>query len=204
MGHMGAAPWGPEFSAVPGPAAAQYTPSPGLLHSPTPESRDRMIAAAYDPDIDVDRESNDEMTSGSDEDVDVSAADQKYGLARMGKLSTLIDGSAIARHEFDTTRMRTFSAYAQGHSLTTYVPTANQSGLRDAQSLAVFRHFIYVTGPSMSLYERHPFDHSKVSSNIPVPQTGQNIWTCKLLYPGSSSRLDQGRHSPHLGVSQIH
>ncbi|SPO05939.1 related to UPC2 - regulatory protein involved in control of sterol uptake [Cephalotrichum gorgonifer] len=176
-----AAPWGgfPEQgNGAPPPAAtAQYAPDRlRCSDSPMLESRDR-ITAAYDPDIDIDDASVEEMASASDDEQDLATMDQQQQLVRTRRLNTLIDGSAIAHHEVDDTRMRTFSAYAQGNILTTYTPSAKQSGLTDAQTLAVFRHFIYVTGPSMSLYERHPFDHSKVSSEIPIPQSGQNIWT---------------------------
>lgn len=169
--------------------APQYRVNQGLPATPGLESRDRVIAAAYDPDIDIDGASGEEMDSGSDGDEDLDGTDQRDELVRTRKLNGLVDGRAIAHHEVDETRMRTFSAYAEGHTLTSYIPTATQSGLTDPQTLAVFRHFIYVTGPSMSLYERHPFDHSKVSPDIPIPQSGQNIWTCKWALPIPSRPL---------------
>ncbi|OLN95538.1 putative transcriptional regulatory protein C15D4.02-like protein 1 [Colletotrichum chlorophyti] len=75
------------------------------------------------------------------------------------------------------TRVRTFSAFAEETILTSYIPTPNTSPLNDDRTAALFWHFINVTGPSMSLYERHPFDHSKLSNNQSVPKAGHNIWT---------------------------
>lgn len=161
------------------PSAPHDRFNPGMPAPSGRESHDAAVAAAYDPDIDVDYASGDGMTSGSDGEAGSDAMDQQQELRRTRRLNLLIDGRAIAHHEVDDTRLRTFSAYAEGHTLTSYIPTPSLSGLPDPQTLAVFRHFIYVTGPSMSLYERHPFDHSKVSSDIPIPQSGQNIWTCK-------------------------
>lgn len=171
------APW----NAYPGQSneALQYRMDQRMPASPGLESRDRVIAAAYDPDIDIDGASGEEMDSGSYGDEDLGGTEQQQEVMRTQRLNSLVDGRSIAHHEVDETRMRTFSAYAEGHTLTSYIPTATESGLTDPQTLAVFRHFIYVTGPSMSLYERHPFDHSKVSPDIPIPQSGQNIWTCK-------------------------
>lgn len=160
----------------PPPSASQYRFNPG---PPGLRSRENAITAVYDPDIDVDYASGDGMVSGSDGEGDPDTTDQGRELQRTRRLNLLIDGRAIAHHEVDETRMRTFSAYAEGHTLTSYIPTPSLSGLSDPQTLSVFRHFIYVTGPSMSLYERHPFDHSKVSPDVPIPQSGQNIWTCK-------------------------
>ncbi|GKT80168.1 C6 finger domain-containing protein [Colletotrichum tofieldiae] len=77
------------------------------------------------------------------------------------------------------TKMRSFSAFADETILTSYIPTPNNSPLNDERTAALFWHFINVTGPSMSLYERHPFDHSKLSNNHSVPKAGHNIWTCE-------------------------
>lgn len=78
------------------------------------------------------------------------------------------------------TKMRSFSAFADETILTSYIPTPNLSPLNDERTAALFWHFVNVTAPSMSLYERHPFDHSKLSNNQTVPKAGHNIWTCKI------------------------
>ncbi|KAJ0159295.1 putative transcriptional regulatory protein C15D4.02 [Colletotrichum tanaceti] len=75
------------------------------------------------------------------------------------------------------TKMRSFSAFAEETILTSYIPTPNNSPLNDERTAALFWHFVNVTGPSMSLYERHPFDHSKLTNNYSVPKAGHNIWT---------------------------
>ncbi|KAK2063654.1 hypothetical protein LY76DRAFT_184456 [Colletotrichum caudatum] len=75
------------------------------------------------------------------------------------------------------TKMRTFSSFADEATLTSYIPTPNNSPLNDERTAALFWHFINVTGPSMSLYERHPFDHAKLTNNYSVPKAGHNIWT---------------------------
>lgn len=162
------------------PSGAQYRLDPGVPASRGLGSREGVISAAYDQDNGLDY-SDDEMDSGSDVEEIPDGLDQRQELVMAGRLNMLIDGRAIAHHEVDETRMRTFSAYADGQTLTSYIPTARGSGLADPEALAVFRHFLHVTGPSMSLYERHPFDHTRVLTDVPVPEIGQNIWTCKLI-----------------------
>lgn len=77
------------------------------------------------------------------------------------------------------TQMRTFSNFADANVLATYVPSSINSPLNDAQTASVFWYFVNVTGPSMSLFERRPFDPSPIFQGQPVPRSRQHIWTCK-------------------------
>jgi len=53
--------------------------------------------------------------------------------------------------------------------------------LNDPHTAAIFWYFVNMTGPSMSLYERHPFDPSPMFQGAPVPKARRHIWTCKRL-----------------------
>ncbi|KAI1142202.1 hypothetical protein F5Y05DRAFT_402162 [Hypoxylon sp. FL0543] len=75
------------------------------------------------------------------------------------------------------THTRTFSAFAPENLLATYEPSPANSPLNDKQIAAVFWHFVNVTGPSISLYERHPFDPSTIFQGQPIPKARQHIWT---------------------------
>ncbi|KAI1461483.1 hypothetical protein F4805DRAFT_284469 [Annulohypoxylon moriforme] len=75
------------------------------------------------------------------------------------------------------TQTRTFAAFAPESFLATYEPSPANSPLNDKQIAAVFWHFINVTGPSISLYERHPFDPTPLFQGTPVPKARQHIWT---------------------------
>lgn len=79
------------------------------------------------------------------------------------------------------TRVRTFSTFAQCDVLSEYTATAHIEELKDPRMLAIFMHFIKVTGPSMSLYERHPFDHGDDAQFDPTPKGANNLWTCKWI-----------------------
>lgn len=79
---------------------------------------------------------------------------------------------------YGSTQVRTFHGFVgANYELETYIPSSTSSPLNDTQTAAVFWHFVNVTGPSMSLYERHPFDPSPMFQGQPVPKTRQHIWT---------------------------
>lgn len=94
-------------------------------------------------------------------------------------------------NNFFETQARTFSFFASDNFLATYEPSPMSSPLNDKKIAAVFWHFINVTGPSISLYERHPFDPSPLFQGQPVPKYRQHIWTCRLFVVLVESRTDQ-------------
>ncbi|KAM5348079.1 hypothetical protein ACJ41O_007903 [Fusarium nematophilum] len=75
------------------------------------------------------------------------------------------------------TRVRAFSTFAQCNVLSDYTASAQITELKDPRMLAIFMHFIQVTGPSMSLYERHPFDQTGENSFDPTPKGANNLWS---------------------------
>ncbi|KAL2258506.1 hypothetical protein VTK26DRAFT_8160 [Humicola hyalothermophila] len=80
-------------------------------------------------------------------------------------------------HDIYGVRIRSFAILATENVLETYTPTSANSPLNDSQTAAVFWYFVNVTGPSMSLYERHPFDPTPMFQGQPVPKQRQHIWT---------------------------
>ncbi len=77
------------------------------------------------------------------------------------------------------TQIRTFSGFVNDNVLDTYFPSSTNSPLNDAQTATIFWYFVNVTAPSISMYERHPFDPSSVFQGQPVPKANQHLWTCK-------------------------
>ncbi|KAI0161666.1 hypothetical protein GGR52DRAFT_133325 [Hypoxylon sp. FL1284] len=75
------------------------------------------------------------------------------------------------------TETRTFSSFAPESFLVTYEPSPVNSPLNDRKIAAVFWHFVNVTGPSISLYERHPHDPTPIFAGQPIPKARQHIWT---------------------------
>lgn len=81
-------------------------------------------------------------------------------------------------HDLYGVRIRSFAGVADDNILDTYTPSSASSPLNDSQTAAVFWYFVNVTGHSMSMYERHPFDPSPMFQGHPVPKQRQHIWTC--------------------------
>lgn len=77
------------------------------------------------------------------------------------------------------TEVRAFSAFAQSNIVSEYMHYPYATELKDSGMRFVFLHFVRVTGPSMSLYERHPFGHAGVEQSRPKRESGSNMWSCK-------------------------
>ncbi|KAJ4300448.1 hypothetical protein N0V88_003123 [Collariella sp. IMI 366227] len=74
-------------------------------------------------------------------------------------------------------RMRSFAGLGDENILDTYIPSSANSPLNDTRTAAIFWYFVNVTGQSMSLYERHPFDPTPLFEGHPVAKQRQHIWT---------------------------
>ncbi|KAK4126323.1 fungal transcriptional regulatory-like protein [Parathielavia appendiculata] len=81
------------------------------------------------------------------------------------------------QHDLYGVQIRSFACLADANVVDTYTPSSASSPLNDRQTAAVFWYFVNVTGQSMSLYERHPFDPTPMFQGIPVPKQRQHIWT---------------------------
>lgn len=120
----------------------------------------------------------------SDDDASMAESEDEIGHDNHAlHLETNDLGLQVAKRigaPFDVygTQMRTFCTFEDG-VLDTYLPSSNSSPLNDPQTAAVFWYFVNVTGPSLSLYERHPFDPSQMFHGQPVPKVMQHIWTCE-------------------------
>ncbi|KAK4145874.1 fungal transcriptional regulatory-like protein [Dichotomopilus funicola] len=74
-------------------------------------------------------------------------------------------------------RIRSFGGLVDDNILDTYTPSSASSPLNDTQTATIFWYFVNVTGHSMSMYERHPFDPTPMFRGHPVPKQRQHIWT---------------------------
>ena len=87
-----------------------------------------------------------------------------------------------ARQDTQDLSLRSFTSFIdRPDMLATYVPSPQSSPLRDSMAATIFCHFVNVTGPSMSMFERHPANPSLIFQGQPVPRSQQHIWTCKYL-----------------------
>lgn len=86
----------------------------------------------------------------------------------------------LARKENGDLGLRSVTSFIdRPNMLATYTPSPQSSPLNDSMTARLFCHFINVTGPSMSMFERHPANPSLIFQGQPVPKSQQHIWTCK-------------------------
>jgi hypothetical protein len=116
----------------------------------------------------------------SDDDYDTAFESQVSHL-ESNDLGIRVARQANAFGDLYGTQLRTFSGFVDINGiLATYTPSSTNSPLNDSRTAAVFWYFVNVTGPCISLYERHPFDPSPMFQGKPVPKVRQHIWTCEF------------------------
>lgn len=80
----------------------------------------------------------------------------------------------------DDRQLRSFTTHLnEPNILATYRPTLGSSPLNNPKTARIFAHFIHSTGPSLSIFERHPTD-SSIVLGAPVPTAQQGLWTYTL------------------------
>ena len=72
--------------------------------------------------------------------------------------------------------------------LSTYQPRFDSSPLMDFPTARIFYHFITITGPSLSIYERHLTNPAVIFTGAPVPTSQQSLWTYTLPMMALSNR----------------
>lgn len=114
----------------------------------------------------------------SDDDVYMAESDDEQPDPRA--LITPSSSRLLWPYSRSGTEVRTFSAFAQEQALSEYMDYAPTSELRNIAMRTVFMHFVSVTGPSMSLYERDPSPPEDPSQFEGNAELDHNLWSCKI------------------------
>ena len=121
-----------------------------------------------------------------DDDESMAESDDEF-LPEFSNSQSGLDGPGVVtsqkldyQYHMLGTNTRTFSTFGAETVLATYDPAPSNSPLTDKHIAAVFWHFINVTGPSMSIYERHPLDPSNVFRGQ-MTTSKQHGWSCKRV-----------------------
>lgn len=102
----------------------------------------------------------------------------------------------------DDGRLRSFTSFLnEPNVLANYRPSATASPLMDPQTARVFCHFITSTGPSLSIFERHPTNPSVMFTGSPVPASQQALWTYTLP---TLALQNQGLLHSMLALASLH
>lgn len=101
----------------------------------------------------------------------------------------------------DESLPRSFKTYLnEPNILTSYHPTLGSSPLNNPKTARIFLHFIHSTGPSLSVFERHPIDPSTMFG-APVQASQQGLWTYTLPFKALEH---QALLQAMLAVSSLH
>ncbi len=85
-----------------------------------------------------------------------------------------------ARQDNRNLHLRSMTSFINSpNMLATYTPSPKSSPLEDPVAARIFCHFVNVTAPCISLFERHPANPSLIFQGWPIPTSQQHIWTCK-------------------------
>lgn len=112
-------------------------------------------------------------------DTDMAEFDDEELIPQDGQSELNLIVSQRLNDRFDSSRIqpRTFAIHTD-HVMATYEPSSVNSPLNDKQIAEVFWHFVNVTGPTISMYERYPLDGMSYLQGTQVKRR-QHIWTCK-------------------------
>lgn len=149
---------GPPFYAEPDPSTGW--PSDGPEVTPGPSSHPQAH----------------EQHQTSDEDA--SMYDSSDGEERSSRALMAPVFSGIFGHDARDATFRTFSSFAHSDAVGQYMTSPHATELRDDAKRKLFEHFMRVTGPTMSLYERRPFDPANDGIGSSIAGATSNIWSC--------------------------
>ncbi|KAJ5510069.1 hypothetical protein N7453_002172 [Penicillium expansum] len=149
------------YQAPPGQLPQQLRPHEQFIPSQIPH-QPQVIYMEDESEDYYDVDSDDEM-------VDQSQAEG------FNQLSLI-----MASANRDERQLRSFTTYLnEPNVLASYRPTLGSSPLNNPKTARIFAHFIHSTGPSLSIFERHPTD-SSIVLGAPVPSAQQGLWVYTL------------------------
>ncbi|CAG8083564.1 unnamed protein product [Penicillium salamii] len=118
------------------------------------------------------------MEDESEDYYDVDSEDETGDQSQVEGFNQL--SLIMASANYDERKLRSFTTYLnEPNILASYRPTLGSSPLNNPKTARIFAHFIHSTGPSLSIFERHPTDSSIILSAT-VPSAQQGLWTYTL------------------------
>jgi hypothetical protein len=154
------------------PTIYHYQPPPGQLPQQL-RSHDQFIPhqIPHQPQVIY---MEDESEDYYDVDSDDETVDQSQAEG-FNQLSLI-----MASANRDERQLRSFTTYLnEPNVLASYRPTLGSSPLNNPKTARIFAHFIHSTGPSISIFERHPTD-SSIVLGATVPPAQQGLWVYTL------------------------
>jgi hypothetical protein len=106
--------------------------------------------------------------------MEISQPNETFSGDTQRKLSMMLSRHATQ----DVARLRTFNTFLDSPNvLATYRPSPSSSPLTNEETARIFCHFVHVTGPCISIFERQASNSSISFHNSPIPQFPKTLWT---------------------------
>ncbi|PWY86946.1 hypothetical protein BO70DRAFT_386215 [Aspergillus heteromorphus CBS 117.55] len=136
---------------------------------------------------------------GEDDYYDIETDEELHGQTAVQNYNQL--SLIMASANRDQQQLRSFTTYLnEPNILGSYLPTYGSSPLNNPKAARIFLHFIHATGPSLSVFERHPIDPSTMLGTS-VPMAQQGLWTYTLPLKALEN---QALLQAMLAVSSLH
>ncbi|KAF2002276.1 hypothetical protein P154DRAFT_553189, partial [Amniculicola lignicola CBS 123094] len=106
----------------------------------------------------------------------------------------------IHNENYNELSIRRYDAFIYDGILTHYRAEQVANPLRNPKTARVFAHFIHITGPSLSIYERNPRNPASIFE-APIPRSQQSLWTYILPLKALNN---QGLLHAMLALASLH
>lgn len=147
----------------------------------------------------VEAQDDDYYDIGSDEEIDFdTSAVNTNGYHRQRTLCKILAMNQISIREM---QVRRYDTFLYEGILDHYRVEEVANPLRNPATARVFAHFISATGPSLSIFERHPRNTSVLFTEGTVPLSQQGLWTYTM--PMAALR-HQGLLHAMLAMASLH
>jgi hypothetical protein len=197
----------PPYNATAVPLSAAFVPQPQHPSDPTtPEFYEHEAHAQgsqehsqwlADAAVEVVDDEYYDVDSDEDMDIDNPAA----AVQDRRRQRTL--NNVLMRQHFDVQNMqiRRYDTFLQDNMLAHYRVEYHANPLKNPATARVFAHFISATGPSLSVFERHPINSSVLFTEGNVPFAQQGLWTYTMPM---AALHHQGLLHAMLALSSLH
>lgn len=152
-----------------------------------------MIPFSTHPNSTADDRVDDYWDADSEDEINGS-----YGHIAGADLGLMV---ALSANQNDRGSRSFYNFLNDSNVLSAYYPAYAASPLLDPQTARIFCHFVTATGPTLSIYERHPPNPFVIFSGHPVPLSQRSLWTYTLPMRALSH---QGLLHSMLALSSAH
>ncbi|CAO2652798.1 Nn.00g022090.m01.CDS01 [Neocucurbitaria sp. VM-36] len=146
----------------------------------------------------IENEDDDYWDVQSDEEmIDMEFENNEDALLTSGDFNNI---RRIHLENFNELGIRRYDTFLYDGLLSQYRPEYAASPLRNPKTARVFAHYIHVTGPNLSIYERNPRNPTLIFEGA-TPPTQQGLWTYILPLKALSH---QGLLHAMLALASLH